>query len=62
MSMEDEGETYKVQLTLYVVLFQVNSLQHWDEISTTLPCSILCPSQNIPSGQGDRNALLLKRT
>lgn len=51
-----------MQLTLYVVLFQVNSLQHWDEISTTLPCSILCPSQNIPSRQGDRNALLLKRT
>lgn len=37
------------KLTLYVVFFQVNSLQHWDEISTTLPCAILRPSQNIPS-------------
>lgn len=47
-------------LTLYVVLFQVYPLQHWNEIGSTLACSILCTSQNISPRQGDRNALLLQ--
>lgn len=44
-----EMKRMKDKLTLYVVFFQVNSLQHWDEISTTLPRAVLCPSQNISS-------------
>lgn len=47
--------------TLYVVLFQVYPLQHGDEIGSALACSILCPSQDISSRQGDWNALLLQQ-
>lgn len=47
-------------LTLYVVLFQVYSLQQRDKVCSALPGTILSPGQNVPSRQGDGNALLLR--
>lgn len=60
--MESNYKTKRQCLTLYVVLFQVYPFQQWDEIGSTFPCSILGSGQNVPSRQGDGNALLLQGT
>ena len=48
-----------VPLTLHMVLLRVCLLQERDEVSSSLPCSILGPGQDVSPRQRNRDTLLL---
>lgn len=56
-----KGQYSIANWTLNVVFLQINPFQEGDEVGSAFPCAIFSSSENVPSWQGNGNALLLQR-